>query len=172
VAERRSSETMITTASSTPSLLPSHVSLEEVLEVIRGGMPGSSVAEITLLEKRQPDVAVATSQVTSRGLAIPYRELGDPRLDAFQRHVVNRIDSTRTDARWPEFCHHATATGVHSIISIPLVFAGGALGALSLYSETEAAFGDRTERAGVVFAALASAIVRIGRRPSALGGRW
>lgn len=158
---------MILIASSIPGLAPSNVSLEEVLELIRGGVPGSSVAEITLLERRQPDLAVAISQVTSHGLPIPYRELGGPRLDAYQRRVVNRIDSTDTDRRWPEFCDHATAIGVHSSISFPLVFAGGDLGTLSLYSETEAGFDDRTERTGEVFAALASAIVRNVRRLSA-----
>jgi hypothetical protein len=171
VTERLSSEPTITIGSSSPRLAPFHVSLEEVLEVIRGGTPRSSVAEITLLEKRQPDVAVAIGQITSRGVAIPYRELGDPRLDASQLHVVNRIDSTDTDPRWPEFCDHAMAIGVHSVISFPMIFAGGDLGTLSFYSEAEAGFDNRTERAGVVFAALASAIVRSVRHPSTHGDR-
>jgi hypothetical protein len=61
---------------------------------------------------------------------------------------------------------------VHSIISFPLVFAGGDLGTLSVYSDTEAGFDDRSERAGTVFAALASAIVRNARPPSPNDSSW
>jgi transcriptional regulator with GAF, ATPase, and Fis domain len=172
MAERPSSESIVIFGSSIPGLALSDVSLQEVLEVICLGVPGSSVAEITLLEKKQADVAVAIGQVSSRGAAIPYRERGGPRLDAYQRRVVNRIDSTDTDPRWPEFCDQATAIGVHSIISFPMVFAGGDLGTLTVYSNTESGFDERAERAGTVFAALASAIVRNTRPPAAQGTKW
>ena len=117
------------------------------------------MAEITLLESKELDAAIALDQVASRGSAIPFRELGGPRLDCYQRHVVNRIDSTVEDLRWPEFCRSATAIGIHSILSYPLVFSGVGLGTLSVYSEIEAGFDGRAEQVGAVFAPLASAIV-------------
>jgi hypothetical protein len=158
VAEQPSSETMVL-GSPEPGRAPFAVSFEEVLKLICLGIAGASVVEITLLEAEQPDVAVAISQVASSGRAIPYRDLGGPRSDSYQRHVVNRIDSTDTDPRWPEFCRWARGIGVHSMLSFPLVFAGDRLGALSAYCDIEVGFSDRAQRAGAAFAPLTSAIV-------------
>ena len=150
---------MMLVGSPEPGRAPFAVSFEEVLELICLGIAGASVVEITLIEATQPDVAVAISQMASSGRAIPYRDLGGPRSDSYQRDVVNRIDSTDTDPRWPEFCRWAAAVGVHSILSFPLVFAGDHLGTLSAYSDIEAGFSDRAQRVGAAFAPLTSAIV-------------
>jgi GAF domain-containing protein len=143
----------------TSGRVPFDVSLEEVLGVVCLGIAGASIVEITLLDTTQPDVALAITQVASHGSAIPYRELGGPRSDTYQRHVLNRIDSTDTDPRWPEFCRGATAVGVHSVLSFPLVFAGDDLGTLCAYSNVEAGFSDHAQRVGAAFAPLTSAIV-------------
>ena len=159
MADRNGSEILILTGSSELGVAPSQVSLEEVLEIICAGITGSTMAEITILEPTQQNVAVAVKQVACHGFAIPYRELGGPRQDTYQRHVVNRIDSTYSDSRWPEFCQDAMAVGVHAILSFPLIRAARGLGTLSIYSDIEAAFDERSASGASVFALLASAIV-------------
>jgi GAF domain-containing protein len=150
---------MVLIGSQDPGRSPFDVSLKEVLGIVCGGIAGASVVEVTLLGIAQPDVAVAINQVASRGRPIPYRELDGPRFDTYHHRVINRIDSTDSDPRWPEFCRGAKAAGVHSILSYPLVFAGGDLGTLCAYSNVDSAFSDQVQLVGAVFASLTSAIV-------------
>ena len=66
------------------------------------------------------------------------------------------MDSTASDARWPEFLRQARAEGVGSILSLPLIVRQDGLGALNLYAGTEHAFGLAEERIGLAFATHAS----------------
>jgi hypothetical protein len=91
--------------------------------------------------------------------AIPYHVSGGPRLDAYRRQAASRIDSTAMDNRWPEFCRDATAAGVQSVLSFPLISSGVGIGALSFYSPTAFCFELRDERVGSLFAALVSPIL-------------
>jgi hypothetical protein len=159
VADRHGSKYLIQTGWAVPGLASRDVSLEEVLEIICSGISGSTIAEITILEAKQHDPAVAVHQFACHGSAIPYRELGGPRQDSYQHRVVNRIDSTKSDQRWPEFCKSAVALGVHAVLSFPLVLARRSLGTLSIYSDAEAGFDDRSAGGAALFALLASTIV-------------
>jgi hypothetical protein len=50
---------------------------------------------------------------------------------------MNRIDSTDTDGRWPNYRRKAAAAGVHATLSFPLMVDGDAIGALNLYRPGE-----------------------------------
>jgi hypothetical protein len=135
------------------------VTLPQVLEIVSTGIASSSFAEITFLEQHGPAATVATSQIGMEAGTIPYHLSGGPRLDAHFRQVVSRIDSTSTDDRWPEFCRDATAAGVHSILSLPLVVSGDGVGVLSFYAPAAFGFGVRDERIGSLFASLLALIL-------------
>src|SRR5580700_1753598 len=107
------------------------------------------MAGITLLGSGGPTTAVATSVTAASVDAIQYRANAGPCLDAYRRQVINRIDSTESEERWPEFCQGAVAAGIHSVLSFPLVVSRDAIGALNLYSEF--GFDDRDERSGEAF---------------------
>jgi transcriptional regulator with GAF, ATPase, and Fis domain len=126
--------------------------LQSVVDLACAGVRGCSMAGITLLDRSGPLTAVATSLTAAAVDAIQYRVNAGPCLDSYRRQVINRIDSTDTDERWPEFALNAAAAGVHSTLSFPLVVNGDGIGALNLYAADQSAFDERDERAGAVFA--------------------
>ena len=132
------------------------VTLQHIVDLACAGVAGCSMAGLTLLERGGPMTAAATSDVALRVDLAQYVENSGPCLDAYRRQVFNRITSTDTEKRWPEFCLAAAASGVHSTLSFPLVVAGDGLGALNLYSDVESGFDEIDERTGAVFAAHAA----------------
>lgn len=143
-------------ASAEPSV---EATLQQVVDLAIKGVTGCTMAAITLLGQGGPTTAVATSDVAARVDQVQYKSNAGPCLDAYRRQVLNRIDSTYTDERWPVFCRAAFAAGVLAILSFPLVVGGDGLGALNLYSSTESAFDENSERSGAIFAAHASITV-------------
>jgi transcriptional regulator with GAF, ATPase, and Fis domain len=130
--------------------------LQHVVDVACASVGGCSMAGITLLDRAGPTTAAASSEIALEVDATQYSEGSGPSLDAYRRQVVNRIESTDTDQRWPEFSRAAAANGVHSTLSFPLIVGGDGLGALNLYSDVESGFDEIAERTGAVFANHAS----------------
>ena len=159
MADRNASRVVLSLANPTRGEPPLHVTIREVLEIVSTGIAGSSFAEITFLERYNPTATLATSQIGVEARTIPYHMSGGPRLDAHCRQVPSRVDSTASDKRWPEFCRDATAAGVHSVLSLPLVVAGDGIGVLSFYAPNTFGFGVRDERVGALFASLISSIL-------------
>lgn len=130
--------------------------LQRVVDVACASVAGCSMAGITLHDRAGPTTAAASSEIALEVDAIQYSEDSGPCLDAYRRQVVNRIESTDTDQRWPEFSRAAAANGVRSTLSFPLIVGSDGLGALNLYSDIEWGFDEVAERTGGVFAAHAS----------------
>ncbi|MCU1489245.1 MAG: hypothetical protein JWM85_650 [Acidimicrobiaceae bacterium] len=130
--------------------------IQYVVELAQVGVKGCAMAGITVLERGGPTTTAATSEVAKRIDRTQYETGSGPCLDAYRQQVVNRIDSTDSDERWPEFSRTAVAEGIHSTLSLPLVVGGDGLGALNLYSEEQSGFDELGERAGLLFAAHAS----------------
>ena len=104
------------------------------------------------------------------------QRLGDgPCVNAAKRQSVFRIDDTREDLRWPEFCAEAARLNVRSMLCVPLWIDERGLGALSLYADQAAAFNESHERITILlatFAALALAEAqRADQMHDALGNR-
>jgi hypothetical protein len=159
MAEHDLPNVILSLASSESGVDPLVVTLPELLEIVSTGVASSSSAEITFLEQCGSTTTLATNQVGIGSGPIPYHVSGGPRLDAYRRRAACRIDSTAMDDRWPEFCRDATAAGVQSVLSFPLITSGDGIGALSFYSPTAFCFELRDERVGSLFAALVSPIV-------------
>jgi GAF domain-containing protein len=113
----------------------------------------------------------AALTVLSRGELIPRASTGEPPLllDRLQRKLgdgpcihaakyqsVFRIEDTGQDDRWPEFCAEAARLQVRSMLCVPLWIDERGLGALSLYADRAAAFGDPHERVAVLLATFAA----------------
>jgi GAF domain-containing protein len=104
------------------------------------------------------------------------QQLGDgPCIAAARDQSVVRVDDTRQDQRWPRFCAEAARLEVRSMLCVPLWIDERGLGALSLYCDQAAAFGELHERVTVLlatFAALALAEAqRADQLHDALGNR-
>jgi GAF domain-containing protein len=132
----------------------------------------------------------AALTVLARGELIPRASTGEPPLlldrlqqrlgdgpcvNAAKRQSVFRIDDTREDLRWPEFCAEAARLNVRSMLCVPLWIDERGLGALSLYADQAAAFNESHERVTILlatFAALALAEAqRADQMHDALGNR-
>ena len=132
----------------------------------------------------------AALTVLARGELIPRASTGEPPLlldrlqqrlgdgpcvSAAKRQSVFRIDDTREDLRWPEFCAEAARLNVRSMLCVPLWIDERGLGALSLYADQTAAFNESHERITILlatFAALALAEAqRADQMHDALGNR-
>ena len=85
------------------------------------------------------------------------QRLGDgPCVNAAKRQSVFRIDDTREDLRWPEFCAEAARLNVRSMLCVPLWIDERGLGALSLYADQAAAFSESHERITILLATFAA----------------
>jgi GAF domain-containing protein len=85
------------------------------------------------------------------------QELGDgPCINAARHQAVFRIEDTRQDERWPQFCAEAARLKVRSMLCVPLWVDERGLGALSLYSDQAAAFSDLHERVTTLLATFAA----------------
>jgi putative methionine-R-sulfoxide reductase with GAF domain len=126
----------------------------------------------------------AALTVLARGELIPRASTGEPPLlldrlqqrlgdgpcvNAAKRQSVFRIDDTREDLRWPEFCAEAARLNVRSMLCVPLWIDERGPGALSLYADQAAAFSvlSRVSQAeNIKLAEVARRFVETGDLPS------
>lgn len=127
-------------------------SLRHIVELVCTALESCSMAGVTLLDQTGPHTVAATNAATERVDSFQYRVESGPCLHAYRHQVVNRVDSTELEQRWPEFMELARSEGVQSILSFPLVVHNDGIGALNLYSERENAFDENDERIGQAFA--------------------
>jgi GAF domain-containing protein len=130
--------------------------LEQIVNLVCAALRSCSMASVTLLDQTGPYTVAATSDVAERVDSFQYKVESGPCLHAYRNQVVNRVDSTESDQRWPEFLQLARSEDIRAILSYPLVVHNDGLGALNLYSVEEGAFGEDDERIGQAFATHAS----------------
>lgn len=126
--------------------------LQQIVELVCAALDSCSMAGITLLDQTGPHTVAATSDATQQIDSFQYRVESGPCLHAYRNQVMNRVDSTELDGRWPEFLELARSEGVGSILSFPLVVHNDGIGALNLYGEREYGFDEDDERIGQAFA--------------------
>jgi transcriptional regulator with GAF, ATPase, and Fis domain len=126
--------------------------LRQIVELVCTALESCSMAGVTLLDQTGPHTVAATNAAAERVDGFQYKVESGPCLHAYRNQVINRVDSTQLDQRWPEFMELARSEGVNSILSYPLVVQNDGIGALNLYGERESAFDEEDERIGQAFA--------------------
>jgi GAF domain-containing protein len=126
--------------------------LQQIVVLVCTALDSCSMAGVTLLDPTGPHTVAATNDATERVDSFQYRVESGPCLNAYRNQVMNRVDSTLLDPRWPEFMALARSEGVNSVLSYPLVVQNDGIGALNLYSHHEHAFSQDDERIGLAFA--------------------
>jgi GAF domain-containing protein len=117
---------------------------------------------LTLLEGRKKPVTVfaSNSSLSARVDQAQYEDDVGPCLEAYRRQTVIRVgDSPATAGRWPGYANEAGASGVGSTLSLPLIAAEQAYGAMNLYATSTSAFGEADIEAARVFAIQASVVL-------------
>ena len=127
--------------------------LQRVVVLAHEAMDGADMVGITMLNERgRPSTTVFTDGEAPEIDRSQYRTGQGPCLEAFRTGEVMRIESTDTERRWPEFVQSAREHNVRSTVSLPLIARGESIGALNVYSRTEAAFDERAVDVGRLFA--------------------
>jgi transcriptional regulator with GAF, ATPase, and Fis domain len=134
--------------------------LTRVAEFAVLAIPGAEGAGLTLLEAGHHDTIVASAPFVVEVDAIQYGIEQGPCITAAAEARTVRSGSLDTDAQWPRFGQRVGKLGVHSALSLPLMTAGGVLGAMNVYAHAQDAFTEHAARIGELFAVPAAIAVQ------------
>jgi GAF domain-containing protein len=133
--------------------------LDHMATLARDVIPAADYAAITVLRDGKPETIVATDPMIELVDQVQYDFESGPCLDAFTSGQMFRIDETDDEKRWPEFARTASAHGIHSTLSLPLMTDGEGIGALNLYSRSVRGFTTADEVHGQRFSNPAAVVV-------------
>lgn len=121
--------------------------VQHLAQVAKDLIPSAVGAGASLIDAHgNKSSAGATDSLVEAADAVQY-ELGHgPCLSACNSTESQRIDDTTDDDRWPQWSVAAAASGIRSVLSVPLVFRDRPLGALKVYATTPGAFAGAEER--------------------------
>jgi transcriptional regulator with GAF, ATPase, and Fis domain len=140
--------------------------LQRVCEQVTRAVPGVDEATITLLRGEEPDTPAGTSAVVVALDLDQYRLGAGPCLDAATSGKVTRVAIDVAADRWPQFAADATAAGMGSFLSAPIMVDGEHAGAINCYSTDTTGFADLDEQLLELFTAAAEAALRVFARYS------
>jgi GAF domain-containing protein len=130
--------------------------LQRVADLACRNIGGADVAGVTMLRDGKPTTTVFTDPTSPQIDSAQYETGIGPCLDAFRYQQVFRIKSTPEDEQWRAFSQAAAEHGIMSTMSLPLGVRDTGIGALNLYSKQPAAFSEKDEELGLMFATQAS----------------
>ena len=135
--------------------------LQWVAELALAAIDSAAGVGLTLLEGRKKPVTVFASNasLSARVDQAQYDDDTGPCLEAYRRRTVIRVGDSPAAERWPGYAREAATTGVGSTLSLPLVAADQAYGALNLYATCRSAFREAEIEAAQGFAAQASVVM-------------
>lgn len=123
-------------------------------------IPAAAGAGVSLLDEAGTRISTAATDPAVEAADAAQYELGaGPCLSAWATQEPQRITDTTTEIRWAAWEAAASAAGIRSVLSTPLVHRGQALGALKVYATTPAAFGPDEERLLGLFAEAAATLL-------------
>jgi GAF domain-containing protein len=137
--------------------------LSHVAQLAVRAVPGADGAGLTLLQPDRPDTTVASAEFVRAVDDIQYGLGQGPSITAAAEGITVRSGSLETDPQWPEFGPKVGRMGVHSVLSLPLITAGGVLGAMNVYARRPDAFDARAAELGELFAVPAAVSVQNAR---------
>lgn len=115
--------------------------LSLVVAVADAAIGGADGVSVTLQRASRLATVAASNDTVLRMDAHQYDTGEGPCLSAADEGRTFHIESLEDETRWPAFVPLASAEGIASILSTPLVAGGAPIGALNIYSNTPAAFG-------------------------------
>ena len=131
--------------------------LQRIVDLTHAAVPGCSHCGVSLLTGERVTTAAATNGTTLQLDGAQYSKGQGPCLHAARTGEVVRVDDMSNDERFPRFAEEAVRLGINSSLSLPLIVRGVSIGALNIYGDELAAFGDDDQRLAARFARQASA---------------
>jgi GAF domain-containing protein len=119
--------------------------LELVTSLAATATAGTLGAAVTVVDEHGKRSKAASNALVEEADALQYRFDEGPCLTAWQRGELVRIDDTTTDGRWPRWNEAASALGVRSVLSAPLLMVQESIGAMKVYCERPMNYGPHDE---------------------------
>src|SRR3954466_10357400 len=108
-------------------------------------LAGTTGAGVTIADEHGKRSRAASNGLVEQADALQY-ELDEGRcLTAWRTRQLVRIDDTATDARWATWNSAASGLGVRAVLSVPLLVDEESIGAIKVYSDQPANYGERDE---------------------------
>jgi GAF domain-containing protein len=133
--------------------------LQRVAELTEEAIGPADFVGITLPVEGRQRTAVFTDPASPEIDQAQYDSGDGPCLDAIRDQQVHPVEATSEEGPWPEFRGAASAHGIGSTLSLPLIVDDRVVGAMNLYARPERAFGDEDRDASLQFAAQAAIVL-------------
>ena len=134
--------------------------LSSVADFVVRAIPGADGAGLTLLQNDRPDTIVASAEFVREVDAIQYGIGEGPCITAAAEGRTVSSGSLGGDQAWPRFGPRVSRLGVHSVVSLPLLVGGTAIGAMNVYAHAKNAFDEHAIALGELFAIPAAVSVQ------------
>lgn len=122
------------------------------------------VCAVTLHRHRRLNTA-AWSTPDARKFDESQQGFGEgPCLHSMETQTTVLVRDTRTDPRWPDYCHAMAALGQLSVLGVPLALDEGATAALNIFATVPDAFDPGTITSAELFASQAQRALRLAVR--------
>jgi GAF domain-containing protein len=121
-------------------------------QLAMAAIPGTIGAGVTVVDGHGKRSRAATNAMVEEADGMQYQLDAGPCLTAWRDRTAVRINDLESEARWPHWTAWAASLGVRSMVSVPMVAAGQAIGAIKVYSDQVNAYGPDTERLLQLFA--------------------
>jgi serine phosphatase RsbU (regulator of sigma subunit) len=134
--------------------------LGELARLAWDAVPGCDGASVSVLHEHSVSTLAATQRRITDIDKAQYRHGDGPCVAAMRDHQAVSVEDYRSERRWPGVAAEASAAGIRSSLSLPLVTSRGqTLGGLNMYGDTRAAFGEASRRSAEVFARQATLLL-------------
>jgi GAF domain-containing protein len=120
---------------------------------------GTTGAGVTIVDEHGKRSRAASNRLVEQADALQYELDEGPCLTAWGTRQLVRIDDTATDPRWPRWNGAAAGLGVRAVLSVPLVVDDESIGAIKVYSDQPADYGEYEERVMSLFAEQAAILL-------------
>lgn len=132
--------------------------LRVVTGLANGTVDGADGVSISLRRTDRMTTIAATDATVVKMDDHQYETGQGPCLSAAGEGISFLVESLAEEERWPAFVPRALEQGITSVLSTPLVVAGGSVGALNVYSSSRH-FGSHEQEICAVFADAASGLL-------------
>ncbi|TWD82456.1 GAF domain-containing protein [Kribbella amoyensis] len=129
---------------------------------------GCTHAGCVLQERGRLEVAAVTDPVIERIYTAQLERGEGPLITAQDERRTLWIRDTALETRWPEWSAQISAEGLRTVMQLPLMIAGRAVGVLTLYSTEVDAFDDDDEAVAQILARHAAVATATARQEQTL----
>jgi len=133
--------------------------IELVTLLARETISATAEAGVTLVDDHGKRSMAASNSSVQEADLLQYELDEGPCLTAWRDQATVRIDDVATETRWARWCAAAAKLGLRSMLSVPLVAGGTAIGAIKVYSHQRHAYDARAERVLSLFARQAAILL-------------